>query len=128
MDAKGFTLIELIIIIVVLGVLAVSAIPIYYNLTDDAKDSAEKGVVGNVRAGIMLYYVNSAKSGGTPAYPTALDAEANDTTASDTDPLFVNVVQGGVTEGWTKVTATTYTGPASNTYAYSSANGTFLKQ
>ena len=128
MDTKGFTLIELIIIIVVLGVLAVSAIPIYYNLTDDAKGSSEKGVVGNVRAGIMLYYVNSAKSGGTPAYPTTLDAEANDTAASDSDPLFINVVQGGVTDGWTKKTATTWEGPAGNTYAYSSAAGTFLKQ
>jgi len=128
MNAKGFTLIELIIIIVVLGVLAVSAIPIYYNLTDDAKESAEKGVVGNVRAGIMLYYVNSAKSGGTAAYPTTLDSESNDTVASDSDPLFVNVVQGGVTDGWTKKTATTWEGPTGSTYAYASGAGTFLKQ
>jgi len=128
MNKGGFTLIELIIIIVVLGVLAVSAIPIYYNLTSDAKTSAEKGVVGNVKAGIMLYYVNSAKSGGTPAYPTVLDAEADGTSASDAKPLFVNIVQGGVTSGWSKTNSTTYTGPAGNIYVYSSANGTFTKQ
>jgi prepilin-type N-terminal cleavage/methylation domain-containing protein len=128
MNQSGFTLIELIIIIVVLGVLAVSAVPIYYNLTDDAKESSEKGVVGNVKAGIMLYYVNSAKSGGTPAYPTALDAEAKGTTSSDSDPFFINVVAGGVTSGWTKTDTSDYKGPAGNTYAYSSTNGTFLKQ
>ena len=128
MNKGGFTLIELIIIIVVLGVLAVSAIPIYYNLTSDAKTSAEKGVVGNVKAGIMLYYVNSAKDGGTPSYPTVLDSEADGTTASDAKPLFVNVVQGGVTSGWSKTNSTTYVGPAGNTYVYSSANGTFTKQ
>ncbi len=125
MSQRGFTLIELIIIIVVLGVLAVSAIPIYYNLTDDAKASAEKGVVGNVKAGVMLYYVNSAKSGGTPAYPSVLDSEADGTVASDSKPLFVNVVAGGVTEGWTKTNSTTYVGPAGTTYTYSNSAGTF---
>lgn len=127
MNNRGFTLIELIIIIIVLGILAVSAIPIYYNLADDAKTSAEKGVVGNVKAGIMLYYVNQAKSGGTPSYPSELDSEQAGTAASDSTPLFVNVIQGGVTESWTKTTDTTYTGPTGTVYTYNSATGAFSK-
>jgi len=124
---KGFTIIELIIIIVILGVLAVSAVPIYYDLTDDAKDSSERGVVGNVRAGIMLYYVNSAKDGGTPAYPPTLDAAANGSSASDANPFFTNALQSGVTEGWSKNDAGKYLGPAAGLYTYTAASGTFVK-
>ena len=36
---KGFTLIELIIVIVLLGILAVTAAPKFLNLQDDARDS-----------------------------------------------------------------------------------------
>lgn len=123
---SGFTLIELIIIIVVLGVLAVAAVPIYHDMTTDAKVSAEKSVVGNVRSGLSLYYVNSTLGGGTPSYPDLLDAANDNTEASDAKPLFVNVIQGGVTEGWTKQNDTTYLGPAGNTYEYSNVAGTFL--
>ena len=56
--AKGFTLIELIMIIVILGILAAVAIPKYFDLQTQAKVSAEKGVVGGVRSGIATYYGN----------------------------------------------------------------------
>jgi len=128
MSQKGFTIIELITIIVVLGVLAVSAVPIYFDLTDDAQTSAETGVVGKVRSGIMLYFVNSIKNGNSPSYPAALDGEPNETEAGYKNPLFVNVLHGGVTEGWLKKTDTEYRGPAGTTYVYSSENGTFLEQ
>ncbi|MBU2103079.1 MAG: prepilin-type N-terminal cleavage/methylation domain-containing protein, partial [Candidatus Omnitrophica bacterium] len=49
MRKKGFTLIELIMIIVILGILAAVAIPKYYDLSSDAKNATEKGVVGGVR-------------------------------------------------------------------------------
>ena len=52
MSRKGFTLIELIMVIVLLGLLAVVAIPQYTNLQTQAKTSATQGVVGGVRSGI----------------------------------------------------------------------------
>ncbi len=45
---KGFTLIELVMVIVILAVLAAVAIPTFVNLSTEAKAAAESGVVGGV--------------------------------------------------------------------------------
>src|SRR5690349_2549596 len=65
----GFTLIELIAVIVVLAILAGVALPKYFDYSANAKSSSCKGTLGGVRAGIANYYANSAVSG-TAAYPT----------------------------------------------------------
>jgi prepilin-type N-terminal cleavage/methylation domain-containing protein len=65
----GFTLIELIAVIVVLAILAGVALPKYFDYSANAKTSATKGALGGMRAAIANFYANSAVSG-TPAYPT----------------------------------------------------------
>ncbi|PAJ74601.1 hypothetical protein CJF42_09785 [Pseudoalteromonas sp. NBT06-2] len=52
--SKGFTLIELIFIIVLLGVLATTVAPKYVNLTGDAKTAVLKGVQSSLNTGIKL--------------------------------------------------------------------------
>ena len=66
---QGFTLIELIMVIVVLAILAGVALPKYFDYSTSAKSSACKGTLGGMRAGIANFYANSAISG-TAAYPT----------------------------------------------------------
>jgi len=116
---KGFTLIELIMIIVILGILAAVAVPKYFDLQTSAKEAAEKGVVGGVRAGIYTYFAQNK------AYPSTLDA-ATTAVCSPTNVCFDTILQqGGVTSDWAKASATTYTGPAGNTYTYTNTTGDF---
>lgn len=55
-NQKGFTLIELAIVIVILGILAAVAFPRYQELRNDAHLSADAAVIGSIRAGVMTYF------------------------------------------------------------------------
>ena len=116
----GFTLIELVMVVVLLGLLAIVAIPKYYNLQNDANLAAEKGVVGAVRAGIHTYFAKNK------AYPATLDS-ATSAVCSITNMCFNTVLdQNGVTSGWTKTASLSYQSSAGNTYIYKPSDGSFM--
>lgn len=120
---KGFTLIELVMVIVILAILAAVAIPKFYSLQSDAQTSAEKGVVGGVRSGIHTYY------GENQSWPTSLDSAADSSSASKTNAFFDTVLaQGGVTADWTKNASSQYVGPAGGVYEYDNSDGSFTEQ
>jgi prepilin-type N-terminal cleavage/methylation domain-containing protein len=60
LKSKSFTLLELIIVIVIIGILAVIAIPKFINMRNDAINAAAQGNIMALRSAISNYYSNSA--------------------------------------------------------------------
>jgi type II secretory pathway pseudopilin PulG len=65
----GFTIVELVIILVVLAIMAAIAIPRYNSVSSEAKESACKSALKNLRAGIYIYYTNRVIKGDSAHYP-----------------------------------------------------------
>ncbi|MBY6197073.1 prepilin-type N-terminal cleavage/methylation domain-containing protein [Vibrio hangzhouensis] len=51
--AQGFTLVELVVVIVVLGLLAVAALPRFVDVTESAKESSVEAVAGGFATGVL---------------------------------------------------------------------------
>jgi len=52
---KGFTIIELVVVILLLGILTATALPRFMDVTDEAHDAVVQAVVGGMGTGVALY-------------------------------------------------------------------------
>lgn len=105
---KGFTLIELVVVIVILGVLAAVALPRFMNATEDAHTAAVQGTGGALAAGVALvrsqWELNRVKGDTTPNVDVAgfgdgtMDVNSSGwpvgTTASGSAAACVEIWQG----------------------------------
>lgn len=85
-NEKGFTLIELVMVIVLLGILAAIAIPRYIDMTTEARRAAANGVLGAVR--------------GTGAIVHASKQLGQSPTLIITGTTLVGNMDGGLPSGW----------------------------
>ncbi|WP_194756222.1 prepilin-type N-terminal cleavage/methylation domain-containing protein [Aliidiomarina indica] len=86
---RGFTLVELIIVIVILGILAVTAAPRFFDFSDQARSSTIEGLKAAVQGGSEIGYARGALSGNA-AYPVGEDllTELNITAADIDDDAY----------------------------------------
>lgn len=85
-NQKGFTLIELVMIIVILGILAAVAIPKYQDLSSEAKEAAARNSLGSLRSGITIFYANQAVTTGTATWPTLPELATSGTVMAQSIP------------------------------------------
>ena len=74
---SGFTLIELVIVIVILGILAAVAIPKYEDMREQARVATLKGQLGSIRSAIAIQYARNALNGAATTLNGAIFADGN---------------------------------------------------
>jgi len=105
-EQQGFTLIEIIAVLVILGILAVVAVPKYFDMQDQARLKAAEGLVASAQSQLSLGYANSKiNSAYTFAYDTecakvavtGAGSETASLTCSTADPSVITATVGGQT-------------------------------
>lgn len=112
-DQRGFTLIEIIMVIVLLGIIAAIAIPKYVDLKTAAVDATLEGLKGGLTSAAAIGYADLAINTSAATYPTQ---DQINTSYLQSDDLGYNT--GG--DYWTSnVGNTVYN------FTYTRSNGSF---
>lgn len=100
---QGFTLIELIIVIVILGILAVIVTPKFIDISNDARVASMQGLKGAVESGAELVFMKAAIQGLQNNAAATVDIDndgVGDIATQYGYPTFIGMVDAVEIEDW----------------------------
>jgi MSHA pilin protein MshA len=112
-NEKGFTLIEIIAVLVILGILAAVAIPRYISMMEESRNSAAQAAIGEVKARASNYYASQMLRNGGVTTLAAVAASVTATPDVGADFVATSAIASGSTG--LDITVTTVKGHALTT-------------
>ncbi|MFA6914458.1 MAG: prepilin-type N-terminal cleavage/methylation domain-containing protein [Endomicrobiia bacterium] len=114
---KGFTLVELVIVIVIVGILSIVAVPIYRGYTRKAMATEGKALLGAIQTAQKIYFAEFAffaSQTTATAFSSSLDVDARSNkyftsftiTASAPNNAFTASTTGAATSGASGISLT----------------------
>ena len=129
-NEQGFTLIELILVVAILGILAVAVAPQVGNIMANSQTRSRQGTVGMVQSAVNTSFSNALANTGVGAWPANLDNEADGYVCSAAPTgvgCFGSVLAQPIRSAdWRKTNGTTYQHiPSATNAVYAPGTGQF---
>lgn len=117
-NAKGFTLVELILCIAIVGMLTAAIAPSFGSLMANSAKTSVKGTVGAIQSAINVKMGENLLNGSSELWPTTLDDDGGAVGVCSSRGCFAEVLSQPLTApGWYKTSEGSYSYDANGIYA-----------